>query len=98
MAAYWVSWVHSRDLGPFLLNSPWWVSGSTVAGATICAAVSADSEQEAKDMIVNSFDIPVPSFHVAWRFITAKPDNWSPFSSRFERAAWMRWPSVGGEK
>lgn len=94
MNKYWLSWYHSyEDNGDFELHSPWWISGSAGAGdlETICAAVKADSEEEAKRIIQNCYDTP-QIFDVSdWRFCDEENDDWSPFTSRFPKAPWMIW-------
>lgn len=87
---YWISWY---DAGPsrFTLDVPWWISAQTADGTSIfCAAVWAANEQAAKDLIFNAYD--TPPFTIQWRFCHRKEPSWSPFSERFPRAEWMRWP------
>ncbi len=92
--AFWVSWYGYRGVG-FCLDSPWWISGSRQDPQDeereqniICAAVRADSEEEAMSLIVKAHDKPVS---IDWRFCAAQKPDWSPFNSRFRRADWMKW-------
>jgi hypothetical protein len=90
MKNYWVSW-YSR--GAFEYHGPWWISGYDGNGLeTFCAAVRADSETLAMQVITMSHDDN--PFCFEWRFCEEKPENWAPFSGRFPRAEWMRWPMV----
>jgi hypothetical protein len=90
--AFWISWYHTEDLGPFELHSPWWVSGyrGDDDAATICAAVHADSEHAAKNIIDRAYDSPPGQLE--FRFCEARGPRWVPFSERFPKAEWMVWP------
>jgi hypothetical protein len=98
---WWVSWYCPNDMmGKFELHSPWWVSGATMendAGKfayTVCAAVRAASEDQAKEKVIMSHDADVlewASNQIDWRFVEERPDDWSPFNSRFQAADWMQW-------
>lgn len=93
-AWFWISWYGASD---FSLSSPWWVSGYRADGAdeageqrwtpTICAAVPAASEDEAREIVIASHDVRPGSLE--WRFCEARTG--SPFSDRFRRATWMQW-------
>jgi hypothetical protein len=50
----------------------------------------ADSADEARGVIVEAHDSPLPS--IDWRFADERGSDWSPFTDRFPRAAWMQWP------
>ena len=94
MINYWISWYHDPKLrGGYELHSPWWVSG--YAGSnnreTICAAVKADNEEDAKQIIQNCYDIPQIFDISNWRFIEEQPHDWNPFNNRFPKATWMIW-------
>lgn len=85
---WWVSWCGA---GTFEYHGPWWITGSDSEGrVTICAAVAADSQEGARRVIVEAHDSPLPP--IEWRFAEPRPRNWEPFSERFPRAVWMRWP------
>jgi hypothetical protein len=85
---WWVSWYGA---GAFEYHGPWWITGSDAEGrATICAAVLAGSEDEAQRVITEAHDSPLPP--IDWRFTEQCGPDWSPFSDRFPRAAWMQWP------
>jgi len=89
---FWLSWKHYPKYGIFELHSPWWISGEGDDYKTIVAAVKAESEKQAKDIIEESYDVPLfldPS--PEWRFCDKRPDDWSPFCDRFPRADWMIW-------
>jgi hypothetical protein len=89
MKNYWVSWYADEDVA-FTLNTPWWCTGWRCAdgAATVCAAVKAMNEYDAKDVIVAAHDDLVS---LEWRFVNERPDEWSPFCDRFPRADWMVW-------
>lgn len=86
---YWISWW--QDQQPFEF-APWWVSGWRCGEAedqpSICAAVQAESENAAKAAIIAAHDSPQPD-DLDWRFIEERPDDWTPYNSRFEKADWM---------
>lgn len=85
---WWVSWYGA---GAFEYHGPWWITGSDAEGrATICAAVLAGSQVDAQRVIVAAHDSPLPA--IEWRFAEQRGRGWSPFSDRFPRAPWMRWP------
>lgn len=58
----WISFYEVLGSGeptPFTLHFPWWVSGSTEEGADIIvAAIPAQTEKEAKAIVVAAFDYP----------------------------------------
>lgn len=92
---YWVSWWASKV--PFTLDSPWWVSGTrffdnNTEQNSICAAVMAHNELDAKNMIAQAHDQVNVEFELEFRFCELKLDNWLPFCDRFPKAAWMIWP------
>jgi hypothetical protein len=97
---YWVSWYCPPDkMGKFELYSPWWVSGMRMHddAETICAAVQAKNEDQAKLKIIMSHDadcVAWASNEIEWRFVSEKPANWSPFCDRFPKADWMQWPQA----
>lgn len=93
---WWVSWC-GKD-GTFELHLPWWISGTRqVSGSgdewesIFCAAVLADSEDEAKAAVIGAHDDEGAGFY-EWRFINECDAGWSPFCDRFPRADWMQWP------
>ena len=91
---FWLSWVHFEHMGPFELHSPWWISGVHAdGGESICAAVQARDEEFAKWSVERAYDNP-PEERAAlsWRFCKPRPRNWMPFTDRFPRAPWMKWP------
>lgn len=94
MKNFWVSWWQNRELGPFELHSPWWVSGSRGLGPStfdesIVAAVKAEDEAAARQVVVDSYDKSPDE--IEFRFVEERPNDWEPFSDRFPRAEWMKW-------
>lgn len=90
---YWVSWWTGTSEGEFELDTPWWVSGYRGSGEnsmdSVCAAIKADTENEAREIIYNSYD-KRPA-HLDFRFINQKGKEWSPFCDRFPKSSWMEW-------
>lgn len=97
---YWVSWFHRDELGAFELTTPWWESGSRISAnrlafdepkvePSICAAVMASSPEDAQNRVLLAYDIRPTD--IEWRFVEERPADWSPFSGRFPKAAWMEW-------
>jgi len=84
---WWISW-EATDLA-FEIHTPWWTSGVSDNADMICAAVFAETEEDAKRYVINSHDNP-PS-DLKWRFCFEKPKDWQPFSGRFPRRDWMKW-------
>ena len=90
MNNYWVSWCTYEKDGCFQLSSPWWVTGYTSDDAeTVCAAIKAVDESEAKEIIYGSYSVR-PS-ELIFRFIESRDADWSPFGMRFRRQDWMEW-------
>lgn len=92
---WWLSWWRTTELGAYEIHSPWWVSGyrERADGGTddsICAAVMAPDEDAAREVILASYDTRPAD--VEWRFVEEMPAGSSPFTDRFPRAGWMRWP------
>lgn len=91
---WWVSWYGN---GEFTYHGPWWCTGyapNSNGEYTIpifCAAVMADSEAGAQQVIRDAHDDPRDGID-SWRFTDLCPTHWEPFTGRFPRAAWMRWP------
>lgn len=93
MKSFWISWWHDIEkLGEFELHSPWWRSGIRMSddAESICAAIQGYDEAQAKERVLMSYDERPEDLE--WRFVEERPDDWSPFSGRFPRAAWMQWP------
>ena len=90
MNRYWLSWWTAPALGSFELHRPWWFSG--LRGdeeRSVCAAVIADNEEAAMEVILAAYD--TRPTELEFRFVEQKPDDWSPFNSRFPRRDWMKW-------
>lgn len=91
---YWLSWWTEPDPGQFELHTPWWISGARAGNAhSVCAAITATSEDAAREKITDSYDVP-PASGLEWRFVDERPADWSPYCDRFERADWMQWPDT----
>jgi len=93
---YWVSWYATKQTGSWELHAPWWRTGWRQSDdgpddCTICAAVMAADEDGAKAIIRHAHDNP--NVELEWRFVEERDREWQPFSDRFPRAAWMRWPT-----
>lgn len=98
MTNYWLSWYCKKDdYGKFELTWPWWVSGARDfdESLTICAAVQAESTDQAMKIIENCYDIPTS---LEWRFCERKSQDWSPFCDRFSKHEWMQWPNLINNK
>lgn len=91
MGNWWISWYHEEHFTAFELCSPWWLTGRRCSDGsqTVCAAIKAESENEAKRLIYKVYDIK-PS-EIEFRFVNARPTSWNPFTERFERQDWMVW-------
>lgn len=98
MKPFWISWYTTFNMGGWELHSPWWISGTRFTDdddrpdQTICAAVMAKNEDDAMRQIRAAYDKQVRN--VEWRFCEEKPEGWAPFSDRFPRAKWMKWPGT----
>ncbi len=99
MTNYWLSWYANKDDGPFTLHWPWWIGGHRVEFVgddtretpSICAAVAADTETDARAAVLYAHDRPPE--RIEWRFCEARPDDWTPYRDRFPKADWMpEWP------
>jgi hypothetical protein len=85
---YWISWVQpTPDDRP--INYPphrsiigWWCTGYTEVGSTLCAMVLADSEDNAREVVL----IEWPEA-TAWRFCDERRD--ATFSDRWRISDWM---------
>lgn len=87
---WWLSF-WSSDISKFEYHGPWWISGyDSNNRRSVCAAVIADNESEAKETIKNAHDSGFEPDE--WRFINNRSDEWSPFSDRFQKREWMKWP------
>lgn len=89
---FWISWWMTESTGAFTLENPWWISGVRVSdeAESVCAAVMAADEEDAMRVILAAHDNPKTDLE--WRFVEQREDGWAPFSSRFQRVEWMRWP------
>ena len=91
MRRFWVSWyAPMAEFSQFEWHGPWWISGETFDDRfTVCAAVGAENELEAQRAIVAAYDTPRD---LEFRFVSDRADDWEPFTDRFERGDWMKWP------
>lgn len=98
MKNFWISWFGTA--GAWELHTPWWISGYRIVAdrfafdeerqePTVVAAVKALNADEAKQIILDAHDTKPKELE--WRFVEERPDDWTPFSGRFPRAAWMQW-------
>lgn len=93
---WWVSWC-DPSIDTFEWHGPWWESGRSVDDvAIVCAAVVAPTITAAMDRIRQAHDDP--KVVLIWRFCEPNPDDWQPFSDRFKRAPWMKWPHGDGRR
>lgn len=97
---WWISWYSPHDLASFELHSPWWVSGygfeenedgDLVEVPTIVAAVRAENEDAAWDLIYSAYDDRPGD--IEQRF--CEPLDAPAFTDRFPKADWMAWGSDG---
>jgi hypothetical protein len=99
---FWISWyglTNPEGAWPWEYHGPWWITGESpdcngyCTIPTICAAVMADDESDAKDVILRCHDDPPKE--LPWRFVEEKPSDWDPkanTSGRFPPDDWMQWP------
>lgn len=86
---FWISWVQPTDDYRPMSFPPndsvmgWWCSGSAENGATLCAMVKSDSEQNAQEAIRK--DWPEAQ---EWRFCEPKTDL--ELGDRFPLNDWMK--------
>ena len=88
---WWVMWT---GWGAFELGLPWWIVGQHKNDPTLecyCAAVLANSEKEARAVIVGAHDEGEAGI-VEWRGAFPRAVDWSPFNTEFKRGDWMQWP------
>lgn len=92
MKRYWLSWYQKADDYRPLTDPPnagilgWWKTGENAFGhATLCALVSAASEDEAWAAV----GIDWPEGERAYRFSDEVESDWEP-NDRFIRKGWMR--------
>lgn len=96
MKNFWISWNHRESYGAFALEMPWWISGRAFDDSyeTVCAAVRAENEDEAKEIVLGAYDKRPSMRHFVWRFVNERPEDWQPFCDRFPRGDWMKWPTT----
>lgn len=93
--AWWISWYSGRDGGEFELHSPWWISGYDMNDRTIyVAAVRAEDESEAWQIVRNAYDEPRSEDDLEERFCDDLSGE-EPFTDRWPRAEWMEWNEFG---
>lgn len=96
---YWISWYHEKEFSERKNDCliPEWVTGWRVddEAQTVCAAVKADNEDEAKEIIARSYqDRPK---NIEFRFCEKCEDDWIPFNDRFRKREDMEWNNPAGE-
>ena len=94
---YWTSlYIPTEHMSAFEYHGPWWVSGYTDADdgelTIICAAVMAEDEVAAIQVLKAAFDEGTPLDGIRERFSSQKDWDGFPFADRFPRADWMQWP------
>ncbi len=92
---YWCRfYLFTAELPSFEYHGPWWITGTTDSSfgeqSVVCAAVVADSEDAARTVLRKCFD-PGHGL-IEWSFVEQRPDDWEPFTDRFPRRDWMKWP------
>lgn len=97
MKRFWIG-VWAVNLAAFEYHGPWWISGERelpegVGGGVeraIVAAVQAEDHDAAMRVLEGAWD---PGHcHGEVRFVSDRADDWEPFTDRFARKAWMKWP------
>lgn len=93
LTPFWISfWTSTPE--HFEYHGPWWESGSDFDDRrSLCAAVMAEDEEDAKRIISKAFDDGFAPDD--WRFAEPEETAWSPFNDRFQRQDWMKWPWPG---
>jgi hypothetical protein len=91
MKNFWISWYCPID-EPFMLNFPWWISGwcydkNDDEIDIICAAIKAEDEKAAKEIINSCYD--KYQHNLNFRFVSERDDDWIPYGDRFQKADWM---------
>lgn len=103
MKRWWISWYTREDRLPeaFPDAAPWlgvWMTGLThhePAHASIVAWVSAETEPEAKALVLSRFTVDSPFVDGdGWRFCKEQPKP--PNSERFPRPSWAPADAWGG--
>jgi len=91
MKKFWISWFHSPVYGAFELSSPWWTRSSSGLSDIIYAAVKANSEAEARELIRNSYNKQLDVATIEWQSCEEKPADWLPYGGWFHKEDWMIW-------
>lgn len=87
---YWCRWTSTMSVESFEYHGPWWISGySSYGNPTICAAICAESEEEALKAFCSSYD-KAPLGLLDFSCDPLKMSD--PFTSRFPKRDWMIWP------
>lgn len=97
--AWWISWYSPEALGGFELHWPWWRSGWTIERdgtekTVLVAAVRADTEDEAFEIIESAY-LEKPEDGVERRFCDKLEDGetmpWEHEGTRFPLMDWQEW-------
>lgn len=89
MKNYWISWWNlALPDDTFVVidtEFPSWVSGFRDDAESICAAVKANDEDAVMQIIQDLYaSVGYPdNFEI--RFIDERPDDWTPYNSRFQK-------------
>ncbi len=87
---FWVRWFQVQH-HEFEYHGPWWISGERIDGApVICAAVAAKDAEAAKRIIADGYGNRRDA--AQFDFAQECHGDWDPFSDRFPRRDWMKWP------
>ena len=93
---YSISWYGSEFPKAINPSWPWWLDGWTFDGAgvstpIIVGALIAKDAEEAKRLVS---DARIGGRVKEWRFCEEQPAGWTPFTERYPRQPWMKWPEV----
>lgn len=101
MKRWWLSFYACVPLKHFEYHGPWWISGEicdTVGTQIVCLAVVARDESSAIEIIRRAYDHKKRPAILDLRFCEERSAQWKPFTDRFPKANWMRWPWPTGAK
>lgn len=98
---WWISWYSPESLGGFELRTPWWRSGWMIEDngtelTILVAAVRADNEDEAFEIIESSYDKEGTKIAKKFRRFSRRLDEgellpWEQEGTRFPLGDWMEW-------
>lgn len=100
LPAWWISWYSPQALGGFTLYWPWWRSGWSYDRddnevSIFVAAVRAESEDDAYEIIMKAYDNPPVFTEENKRFCelfdAGEKMPWEHENPRFPFGDWMQW-------